>query len=67
MDRERLLELKEKENILRDLFKGFSRIEKIETLQDPKYYRHKIHINFSKDKNNKLIGGLYRENSHEVV
>ena len=56
-----------KENIIKDLFPEYlNRIEKIVSSY-PFNYRNKTIYSLSMNKNNNVIGGYYKKNSHEVV
>lgn len=53
----------EKQN---QLLKEFSRLDDFLVMEDPFFYRHKVIATFQSVKN-KVISGLYKQNTHKVV
>ncbi|MDO4265122.1 MAG: 23S rRNA (uracil(1939)-C(5))-methyltransferase RlmD [Eubacteriales bacterium] len=51
------------ENLLHD----FCRVSPIIGMEDPYYYRNKVHAVFDRDKKGNIISGTYEANSHRVV
>ena len=49
------------------LLKPFGRVEPIRGMGNPYHYRNKVHAVFSGDKRGRLIAGVYREGTHQVV
>lgn len=60
-------QLKEKEQAVRKLMKGFGEVSPIIGAKDPYHYRNKVHAVFSRQKNGEIISGIYQEGSHRVV
>lgn len=60
-------QLKEKEQAVRKLMKGFGEVSPIIGANDPYHYRNKVHAVFSRQKNGEIISGIYQEGSHRVV
>lgn len=60
-------QLKEKENAVRKLMKGFGPVSPIIGAEDPYHYRNKVHAVFSRRKNGEIVSGIYQEGSHRVV
>lgn len=59
--------LKQKEKELKGLFGNAYKIEPIVGMQDPYFYRHKVHAVFSHDKKGQAISGVYKEGTHQVL
>lgn len=37
------------------------------TMQEPYFYRNKVHSTVTQDKKGKIISGIYEENTHRVI
>jgi 23S rRNA (uracil1939-C5)-methyltransferase len=60
-------QLKEKEGYVRKTLKEFGKPEPIVGMDDPYYYRNKIHAVFKHQRNGDVISGIYEEGSHRIV
>ena len=60
-------QLKKKEETVRHLLKGYGKIEPILGMEDPYYYRNKVHHVVCQDKKGIGYTGIYEEKSHRVV
>lgn len=56
-----------KQTQVEDLMSHYCKVNDILTMEDPYYYRNKIHSTFSYDKKGQIISGFYQENSHDVI
>lgn len=56
-----------KQTIVEDLLGSFCKVNDILGMEDPYYYRNKIHSTFSYDKKGQIISGFYQENTHNVI
>ena len=59
-------QLLEKQKLVEANLKPFCKAEKIIGMEDPFYYRNKVHAVFSYKKG-KVISGTYKEGTHEIV
>lgn len=59
------LEMKEAE--VRKLLKPFVKINPIVGMDNPYHYRHKVHAVFDCVGKGKIVAGVYKKNSHDVV
>ncbi len=60
-------QLKEKQKAMERLFGGLCRVEPIIGMQDPLWYRNKVHHVFGRDKKGNVLAGCYEANSHRIV
>ncbi|MHC1750914.1 MAG: 23S rRNA (uracil(1939)-C(5))-methyltransferase RlmD [Cellulosilyticaceae bacterium] len=60
-------QLKKKQNTVEGLLKSFGKVSPIQGMEEPYYYRNKIHAVFSKGKNGQIISGTYAEGTHKVI
>ena len=60
-------QLEQKEAYVRKLLKPFVKINPIIGMEDPYHYRHKVHAVFDCVAKGKIVAGVYRKNSHDVV
>ena len=60
-------QLKEKEANVKALFKGICDVAPIEGMEEPLYYRNKVHAVMGRKKDGTVISGVYEEHSHRVV
>jgi 23S rRNA (uracil1939-C5)-methyltransferase len=56
-----------KQNTVEKLMKKYHKVNDILTMQDPFYYRNKVHSTLAHDKKGKIISGIYEENTHRVI
>lgn len=56
-----------KQEKVEELLGKFVSINPIMTMEYPFYYRNKSHFTFQKNRNRKIIAGMYEENSHKIV
>ncbi|MCM0650541.1 23S rRNA (uracil(1939)-C(5))-methyltransferase RlmD [Clostridium swellfunianum] len=56
-----------KQQKIEKLMKPYGKVNKILTMQEPYYYRNKIHSTLAQGKNGKVISGIYEENTHNVI
>lgn len=56
-----------KQKMVEKLMKPFGRVNRILTMDQPYYYRNKIHSTVAGDKRGKIISGIYEENTHRVI
>ncbi len=45
----------------------YNEIQPIITMKEPYFYRNKSHFTFQRNKQRKIIAGMYEENSHKIV
>ncbi len=62
-----LEQLEDKEKIVSKLLAPYGKLEQIKGMDFPYFYRNKVHAVFAQAKGGKIISGVYREGSHEVV
>ncbi len=60
-------QLKIKQKYINDLLKGFGKIEPIIGMDDPYYYRNKVHAVFHRKKSGEIVAGIYEEGTHNVL
>lgn len=60
-------QLKLKQKYVEKLFKDISKVKPIVGMENPYYYRNKVHAVVGEDKNRQLITGTYKEGSHLIV
>lgn len=59
-------QLKKKQKDVEQLLKGFCKVHKITGMEEPFYYRNKVHAVFGYRKG-QVISGTYKEGTHEIV
>jgi len=67
IDREYDEQLKIKQRAVEKQIGKFCRVESIIGCEQPMYYRNKVHSVFDRDKRGRIIRGIYKEDSHEVI
>ena len=67
LDMEYAEQLKRKQKVVEDLFRGVCPVKPIIGMKDPFHYRNKVHAVFDRDKRGNIISGIYQENSHDVI
>ena len=60
-------QLSEKRKAVEKLLAPFCKVEGIIGMEEPFYYRNKVHAVFDRDKKGNVISGIYEKNSHRVV
>lgn len=60
-------ELKFKESYVNRLLSDYGKLSHVIGMEDPWYYRNKVISTFGYDKGNKVVSGIYGENSHDLV
>ncbi len=56
-----------KQNTVEKLLKRYHKVNPIITMEDSCSYRNKMHSTLALEKNNKIISGIYEENTHRVI
>lgn len=59
--------LSEKQKLVEGLLKKYCKVEPILRMEQPKYYRHKVHVVFDHDRKGNPISGVYEEGTHNVI
>ena len=60
-------QLRKKQRYTEGLLKKFGKVEPIIGMEDPYYYRNKVHAAFGRDRKGNVISGIYEEKSHRIV
>lgn len=60
-------QLEMKEENVRKLLKDFVKVSPIVGMENPYYYRHKVHAVFDCVARGQVVAGVYKKNSHDVV
>ncbi len=60
-------QLKIKQKNVTKLMSPYGKVQPIIGMEDPLYYRHKVHAVFAPIPKGKIAAGVYRKNSHDVV
>lgn len=60
-------QLKEKEKQVAKLLKPFCTVKPIIGMENPYYYRNKVHAVFDRDRRGNIISGVYEAGTHHVV
>ena len=60
-------QLKEKQKYVQKLLKNCGKPEPILGMENPYYYRNKVHAVYKHQKNGEIISGIYEEGTHKVV
>ena len=56
-----------KEKWVGELLKPFCKTEPIIGMENPMYYRNKVHAVFGEDRRHNIISGIYEEGTHNIV
>lgn len=56
-----------KQKVIEKLMKKYHEVNEILTMQEPYYYRNKVHSTLAHDQKGKIISGIYEENTHRVI
>ena len=67
LDMEYTEQLKRKQKVVEELFRGICPVKPIIGMKNPFHYRNKVHAVFDRDKRGNIISGIYQENSHDVI
>lgn len=60
-------QLEEKQRLVNSLLDKFCKVENIIGMENPYFYRNKVHAVFDTDKKGNVISGVYEAGSHRVV
>lgn len=60
-------QISQKETQVINLLKDFGKVSPLIPMDDPYYYRNKIHATFQSDRRGKIISGIYQAGTHNVV
>ncbi len=60
-------QLQKKQKMVENLLKKFGKVENIIGMEEPYYYRNKIHRTYGRDRKGNVICGTYEEGSHRIV
>ncbi|MBR4027953.1 MAG: 23S rRNA (uracil(1939)-C(5))-methyltransferase RlmD [Lachnospiraceae bacterium] len=60
-------QLQMKQENVKKLLKPFVKVSQIVGMDEPYYYRHKVHAVFDCVARGQIVAGVYKKNSHEVV
>lgn len=60
-------QLKKKQKLTETLLSEFGKVEPILGMENPCYYRNKVHHVFARDRKGQVLSGCYEANSHRVV
>ena len=60
-------QLRKKQRYTEGLLKKFGKVEPIIGMEEPYYYRNKVHAAFGRDRKGNIISGIYEERSHRIV
>lgn len=60
-------QLKLKEKRLQEMCGRFGKFDPIEGMEEPYYYRNKVHAAFGEDRKHNIISGIYEESTHRIV
>lgn len=60
-------QLAKKQKYVEQLLKDFGKVNRIIGMEQPEYYRNKVHAVYDFQKGKGIVSGIYQENSHDVV
>ncbi|MCD7752269.1 MAG: 23S rRNA (uracil(1939)-C(5))-methyltransferase RlmD [Lachnospiraceae bacterium] len=60
-------QLRDKKRLVEELLKPYCGLEGILPMEQPYFYRNKVHAAFGRDRRGNVIAGTYEKNSHRVV
>lgn len=60
-------QLKKKQKMMEDLLKKFGKVSPIIGMENPYYYRNKVHSVFGRDRRGNVISGTYQAGTHLIV
>ncbi len=61
------IHLQEKQKTVEKLIAKYCKVEPIIGMEEPQYYRNKVHVVFDHDKKGNPISGVYEEGTHRVI
>ncbi len=67
IDKEYVVQLKEKEKWVKELLAPFCKMDSIIGMENPTHYRNKVHAVFGEDRKHNIISGIYEEGTHRIV
>lgn len=56
-----------KQKTIEKLMNKYHKVNDILTMEDPFYYRNKVHSTVAQDVKGKIVSGIYREHTHRVI
>lgn len=60
-------QLKRKQKKTEDLLKKFGKVSPVIGMEQPYFYRNKVHAVFDRDRKGNIISGIYEANTHHVI
>ena len=60
-------QLKKKQAVMDSLFSEYVKVKPVIGMEDPRYYRNKVHHAFGRGKGGEIISGSYSADSHWIV
>ena len=60
-------QLKIKQRQVEKLLKPFGKVNPVIGMENPYYYRNKVHAVFGRTRNGEVISGTYQENTHKII
>lgn len=60
-------QLREKEKQVRKILAPYCKLEGIVGMEQPLFYRNKVHAVFGEDQKHRVISGIYEERTHRIV
>lgn len=60
-------QLEIKQNLVKSLISKYGKVSDIIGMDDPFFYRNKVHAAFSHDRKGNALSGIYEEKSHRVI
>lgn len=60
-------QLKIKQQRVKELIGKYCKVQPIKGMKTPFHYRNKVHAVFDRDRQGKILSGIYQENTHNVV
>lgn len=60
-------QLKRKQKQVKELIQPFCKVEQMIGMEQPFYYRNKVHAVFDRTRNGQVISGVYKEGTHQVI
>lgn len=60
-------QLREKEKQVRKILAPYCKLEGIVGMEQPLFYRNKVHAVFGEDRKHRVISGIYEERTHRIV
>ncbi|MFD3156874.1 23S rRNA (uracil(1939)-C(5))-methyltransferase RlmD [Haloimpatiens sp. FM7330] len=56
-----------KQKFVEELMKSYGKVNPIITMEEPYYYRNKIHATYTYGKKGQIVSGFYEESSHRII